>query len=179
VSIAQYLILSWIVSRYLIKNVEYKRAPQLLSLVDGFMVMGFFVVLTDAFWCGFCALKWLPLFPGDILQISSSFFRDLVGCLLFFLFIGNYFKTEVLRMNKKAWFMLLICFVSQGLWFLLAPSPAFTDYTYAFRHGFPLEFLAAAFLFSHFIMRLPLWLIILLVLDNRNRFHKALKEEKP
>ena len=160
VSLAQYAVLSWVIARHLLKKVEYKRVPRLVSLVDGFFVVAFFVVVTDAFWCLFCILRWLPLFPNDLVQIVSSFFRDVAGAALFFLLIGGYFRNGVLDFKRTVpW--LFVCFVSQGLWFLLAPSLAFTDYVYAFRHGFSLWFVLGSFVFSHFVMRLPLWVVIL------------------
>lgn len=177
VSILQYLILSWIVSRHLIKTVEYKRFPQLLSFVDGFMIMGFFVVLCDAFWCIFCALKWLPLFPQDLIQILSSFARDAVACFMLFLLIGDYFLNGVIRMKRGSWILLGFCILSLGLWFLLAPSIAYTDYTFAWKAGYPLSFVFTDFVFSHFLMRIPLWLLIVSVLNTRRKFHKALKED--
>ena len=161
VSLIQYAVLTWILWGYLLKAVKYKKHPRILAATDAFFIVAFFVVLTDSFWCLFCVLKWLPLYPQDALQIYSSLGRDLVAAVLFWIFIWDHFKTGVLNFSKSAQFWLIICFVSQALWFWLAPSPAFTDYTFAWRHGFSSEFMLVAFAFSHFIMRVPLWLALL------------------
>jgi len=160
VSLIQYVILSWILSRYLLKKVKYNRVPCIMSMIDSFFVVAFFVVVTDGFWCLFCIFRWLPLFPDDLVQIVSSFFRDVAGAALFFLLIGGYFRNGVLNFRRTVpW--LFVCFVSQGLWFLLAPSPAFTDYTYGFRHGYSFWVVAGSWILSHFVMRIPLWIAIL------------------
>lgn len=143
-------------------------------MIDGFFIAAFFVVFTDAFWAGFCALRWVPLFPQDLDQILFSFWRDIVGCLLFFLFM----PIRALKFGSKVKFGLLICFVSQGLWFLLAPSPAYTDYAFAWRHGFSLEFIVSSFIFSHFIMRLPLWFTIISVVKIEDSSILLKKDQK-
>lgn len=178
VSLAQYAILSWIVSRHLIKKVKYKRAPQLLSLIDGFMISAFFIVLTDAFWCAFCAIKWLPLFPGDLVQISSSFIRDVAASALFLLLIYPLYKEKVLRFSREIMGWILLSFGTQALWFDLAPSPAYTDYSFAWRHGYSWEFILGSFLLSHFIMRLPLWLLILRTLNRKTHNSPGLNDQK-
>lgn len=161
VSLIQYAVLTWIIGDYLLKNIEYRRAPRVMSLIEGFFVVAFFVCITDAFWCSFTMLKWVPLHPGDAFQIGSSLLRDLVAALLFFLFIGDYFRQKVLNFSSSVSFWLLICFVSQAAWFWLAPSPAFTDYTYAWKHGYPWISICFSWAISHFIMRIPLWIAII------------------
>lgn len=160
VSLIQYAVLTWIGSRYLRARIEYKH-PRIMSLVESFLVVAFFVVLTDSLWAGLCALKFIPMFPQDANQIIFSFLRDLVGALLFFLLIGNGFRTGVLSLNKYVGAGLYLCLNTQIIWFTLAPSPAYTDYTFAWRSGYSLEFILAGFFLSHFLMRLPLWLSII------------------
>lgn len=160
-SLAQYAILSFVMSRYFLKTVEYRRAPQLLSLIDGFLVSAFFVVLTDGFWCLFCSLRWLPLYPGDLVLMVHSILRDAAASSLFLLLILAHFKSGVLQFSRRVLGFVLLSFFSQAAWFALAPSPAYTDYTYAWRHGASLELVIAGFFLSHFLMRLPLWAAIL------------------
>ena len=160
VSLIQYAILTWIGSRYLRARIKYKH-PRIMSLVQSFLVVAFFVVVTDSFWAGLCALRFIPMFPQDAAQILFSFVRDVVGALLFFLLIGNYFRTGVLSFNLTVKAGLILCLQSQALWFLMAPSPAYTDYTFAWRYGYPLEFVLATWILSHFLMRLPLWMSII------------------
>jgi len=160
VSLIQYAILTWIGSKYLLQRVDYKH-PRIMSLIQSFLVVALFVVITDSFWAGLCAIRFLPMFPQDAQQITSSFVRDVVGALLFFLLIGNYFRTGVLNFGIYVKAGLHLCLQSQAIWFLLAPSPAFTDYTFAWRYGYPLEHILAAWLLSHFLLRLPLWMSII------------------
>ena len=157
VSLIQYAILSWFVARQLLKKINYRRPRKLFSLIDGFFAVAFFVVLGDAFWAGFCALRWVPMFPQATFQIIFSFWRDIVACLLFFLLM----PIKALNFSLKVKVGILIMFVSQGLWFMLAPSPAFTDYAFAWRHGYSVAHIISAFFLSHFLMRLPLWYIII------------------
>ena len=165
VSLIQYAVLTWIGSKYLRARIEYKH-PRIMSLVHGFMIVAFFVVLTDSFWAGFCAAKFIPMFPQDADQIIFSFVRDLVAALLFFMLIGNYFRTGVLSFDLTVKAGLLLCFQAQALWFLLAPSPAYTDYTFAWRYGYSLEFVLGIWILGHFIMRLPLWISIIAAFKN-------------
>jgi len=161
VSLIQYVILSWILSRYLLKKVKYTRAPRIMSLIDSFFVVAFFVCITDGFWCLFTAIKWLPLHPEDFLIMGCSLGRDLLGAALFFLMIGGYFKHKILVANSTVVFWVLVCFISQVVWFLLAPSPGFTDYVYAWRHGYSFWIIISSWILSHFVMRIPLWIAIL------------------
>ena len=176
VSLVQYAILTWFLSRYLIKKVEYRRAPQLFSLIDGFMIVALFVLIGDLFWCLFCILKWLPLFPWDLIQIVTSLLRNVVGIILFFLLIGDHFFNGVLTFGRSVKFWLLIMFLSQGIWFLWAPSPAYTDYVFAWRHGYSFETIFTSFLLSHFVMRIPLWMSIFSAFKNGR---KPKEKEEP
>lgn len=161
VSFLQYAILAWIFWGYFLKNVEYKKHSRIMAAIDGLFLVAFFVVLTDSFWCIHCITTWLPLYPGSILQIYSSLGRDLAAAALFGLMIFDQFKSGILQLSKTVIGWLLLCFVSQWLWFSLAPSPAFTDYTFAWRHGYPLEVILLSFFISHFLMRIPLWLALI------------------
>lgn len=174
VSLIQYAILSWYCSRQLLKTVEYKRFPRLLSLIEGFFAVAFFVVLGDALWAGFCALKWIPMFPQDAWQIIFSFWRDVVGYILFFLFM----PIKAMRFSFRVKLGLLVMAASQAIWFLLAPSPVFTDYAFAWRHGASLEIIFGSYLLSHFIMRLPLWYVIYEVFRIEDSSIRLKKGEK-
>ena len=167
-SIAQYLILAVIVSRML-KAVKYKKPSQLFRFVDAVLVVGLFVLIGDLIWCAFCILKWGPLFPGDLLQISASFFRDLIGIFLLVLLVGDHFRSGgVLHFSSHVFAFIYLMVVFQGLWFLWAPSPAFTDYTFAWRNGSSLSVVIGSFLISHIFMRIPLWLSILSIRREKN-----------
>jgi len=161
VSLIQYAVLTWILWGYFSRAVNYKRLPRIMSFLDACFVVAFFVCITDAFWVSFTILKWLPLHPGDSLQIFSSLGRDIMGALLFYLFIGGYFRQHILKFDSPVKMWLLICFLSQAAWFWLAPSPAWTDYTFGWRHGADIGSIVGSWILSHFVMRIPLWVAIL------------------
>lgn len=158
VSIIQYVILTFIGYRFFIKNVQYKRLSKLMALTDSAMLIGLFVLGTDAIWCVACGLRWAPLFPQDTWQITSSFLRDLVATVFFFLFVGDYFRKGTLRFTFQTKYALLVCAVVIALWFGLAPNIAYTDYVQAFKNGYSTQFIMADFIFSHFLTRIPLWI---------------------
>lgn len=160
VSLIQYVVLTWIGAKYLKKRITYKHA-MLMSLVQSFLIVAAFVVVTDAFWVGFQAIKFIPMFPQDANQILFSFGRDVVAALLFFLLIGDHFRTGVISFNYVVKAGLLMNLEAQAVWFLLAPSPAYTDYTFAWKYGYPLETVLAVWIVSHFIMRIPLWISVI------------------
>ena len=159
-SLIQYTVLTCILWKCISKNVEYRRFPRVMSLIDSFFVVAFFVCITDAFWCLFAAIKWLPLYPADLIQIVTSMMRDVVAALLFFLFIGGYFKSKILKWRTPVMWV-SFSFITQAVWFWLAPSPLFTDYIFAWRHGASSYIIVGGWILSHWIMRIPLWIGII------------------
>lgn len=160
VSLIQYAVLIWIFWGYMMRTVKYEKHGRILAFCEAAVIVFLFVLVTDSFWCFFTAMRWLPLFPGDALQIFSSLGRDLLAAGVLGMFIWDRFKERVLDFNIRAHFWLMICFVSQAAWFLLAPSPAWTDYTYAWRHGSDIGIIMGSWILSHWIMRIPLWLAL-------------------
>jgi len=165
VSLIQYVILTWFGARYLRERIDYEH-PWIMSMVHSFLIVALFVVLTDCFCAGLCALKFIPIFPQDADQILFSVARDIVGAILFYLLIGGFFETGVLSFDLNVKVGLLLSLVSQAVWFQLAPSPAYTDYTFAWRYGYSLEFVLGIWMLSHFIMRFPLWISIISAFKN-------------
>lgn len=153
VSIAQYLVLTWLVYRHI-------EGSKLKRFVLGFMVVAFFVLIGDAIWAGFCGLKWIPMFPSDAEQISFSFLRDLCGILLMIFMAGDLFLERKLRFDAITFTAIATGLIMQFVWFAYAPSPAFTDYTFAFRHGYSFDVVLTAWLLGHWIMRIPIWIAI-------------------
>lgn len=153
VSLAQYAILTFFVSRRL-------PGSRIQRVLQGFFVVAFFVLVGDAMWSGLCALKWIPMFPGDAWQIIFSFGRDVLGAGLMLIMMGDLFLEKKLRFNEITWIMLFLAFEMQLFWFLWAPSPAFTDYTFAWRHGFSLDVVFTSWILGHWLMRIPIWLAV-------------------
>lgn len=158
VSLVQYAILVFIGYRFFLKNVEYKRLSKIMALTDSTILVGLFVLGTDAVWCAACGLRWAPLFPQDTWQITSSFLRDIVATAFFFLFVGDYFRKGTLKVSFQTTCGLFMCVMVMALWFGLAPSIAYTDYIQAYKNGYSAQFILADFIFSHFLTRIPLWI---------------------
>lgn len=161
VSFLQYGALIWIMWNFFSNSVKYNKLPRLNSLLDAVFVVGFFVCLTDAMWVSMCLLRWLPLYPGDLWLLLFALGRDLCASALFGLMIWDHFRSGKLDLMNSSFIWLGICLTAQALWFAFSPSPAFTDYTYAFRHGYDLPVILGSWLLSHWIMRIPLWFAIL------------------
>lgn len=161
VSLIQYAALSWILWGYFLRAAKYEKHARILSLLDAFFTVALFVCLTDAIWVALTMKFWLPLHPGDLWLLIQSLIRDFCGAGLFGLLVFDHFRSGVLELSKSAVFWLLVCALSQAAWFALAPSPVFTDYVYAWRHGSELWIVVFSWILSHWIMRIPLWLAII------------------
>jgi len=161
VSLIQYAVFTWIMWGYFVKAAKYKKHPRLMSLLDGFFVVAFFVCVTDAFWVIFTMFKWLPLYPGDFWLLLQSLIRDVAGASLFFLMIYDHVKSGVIKISSSVVFWIVICFLMQYVWFSYAETPGSTDYVFAWRHGYEINYVIASWSLSHWIMRIPLWIAIL------------------
>lgn len=170
VSLIQYAVLTYFVARKL-SGAWWKRA------VQGILVTMLFVLIGDAIWAGLCSARWISLFPQDAWQIITSFLRDILGAGVMFLMIGDLFLEKKLRFDGLPLFFLFVCFCFQLIWFTLAPSPAFTDYTFAWRHGYSLDVVFVSWILGHWIMRIPLWLGIWAILKNHNGYTVEKMEE--
>jgi hypothetical protein len=145
---------------YFSRAIKYEKHPLINAALDGVFTVLFFVVITDAFWVVLSLFRWLPLYPGDLNLLLFSLGRDLAAALLFFLMIGDHFRSGKLNLWGSLSFV-GISFITQSAWYVFSPSPAFTDYTYAWRHGSDIWIIVGSWILSHWIMRIPLWLGIL------------------
>lgn len=149
-SILFYLLLTFYGMRKLMAKVQYKRKV-LGSFTDGLFLVGFIVLITDTIWVVMSGLRFGSLYPRSVPQLVLSAGRNLVGLLLCYLLVGGYFKQGVCKLTKHTAQLILVNTVFIVVWFLLAPSPAYTDWTFAIRHDYPLLTVLSSFLISHII----------------------------
>ena len=148
-SIIFYLILT----AYAYRKIKDVRAhdfkKKIVTFTDALLIVGFVVVYLDTFWIAACGLRFGWFFPDSVLQLLFAFGRNIAALILCYMLIGNYFKQKKLEITKwaKFWFFYNIVFLS--LWFLISPTPAYTDWTYAIRHNYPLSTIITSFLTSH------------------------------
>lgn len=117
---------------------------------DSFFLVGFTILFLDSFWILACLLRFGALYPNSLIQLLAALGRNITGLIFCYLFIGPYFKT-IFKPNKKTLIMFLVdlCFLSS--WFLLAPSPAYTDWTYAIKKSYNFSIIITSFFISHIL----------------------------
>ena len=150
-SILFYLLLTFYGMRKLMVKVEYKRLKILGSFTDALFLVGFIVLITDTVWVVICGLRFGMAYPSSVSQLVLSAARNLVGVLFCYLLVGGYFKQGVCKLTKATLYLILVNTFFITLWFLLAPSPAYTDWTFAIRHDYPLATVVSSFFISHFV----------------------------
>ena len=146
-----WLILVFWGAKQLLKRTEYRRWKLLNAFTDSVFILGFIVLLGDLTWVVFCGLRFGWTYPDSVLQLVFSGGRNVAGIMFCFLLIGSHFKNGVLTFSSKTGGLLIVNGFFIFVWFLLAPSPAFTDWTFAIRHGFPLETVLTSFFISHVV----------------------------
>jgi len=148
---------------------RFRRWSKLLALTDAVCFIGFFVFQLDAFWIICSGLKWGPMFPwSETFQLIMCLGRDLVGAGFCFMFIFEYFKDRRIWPNVITLFGYVVTLSFIAIWFILAESPAYTDWTFALRYGFPPSVAIVSFTLSHVLGR-ALWCIIYFSVFDRGR----------
>ena len=133
-------------------KVIYKRFPRLVGLTDSALVVGLVAFSFDAIWV-FCQVcKFGQLYPADIPEMYRCLARDF---LLFFLCLilvsYSLIKKKVIGMTKITVVLLFLEYAFFFIWFVLAPDPSWTDWTYAIRYGYSGSRVVEAFTISHTI----------------------------
>jgi len=133
-------------------GIKYKRFFSISRLVDSILIVGLVAFSFDAFWCIAQAFKFGYLYPGDLPELYRCFIRDIAFLILCYLMTyPSLIKTRIIRITKTTkWFVILESTFFL-IWFLLAPSPGFTDWTYAIRHAYSSMEIMGAFVISHVI----------------------------
>lgn len=149
-SITFYLILATYGTTKILKLKKYRRLKHLVAFTDAILILGFIVLALDILWLVACGLRFGWYYPSSVLQLIFSVGRNIAGITLCYLLIGNYFRKCLIRLEKAYWvFSLNLLFLL--VWFVLAPSPAWTDWTYAIRHNYSMNTVLSSFFISHII----------------------------
>ena len=111
-------------------------------------MLGFVVVLLDAVWVVVCGLRFGPMYPDSVPQLLACLFRDISIVALCYIFVKDYLQQ---RAQFRTLIYFVACIVFMAVWFTLAPSPAYTDWTFALRNGYPVETVVTSFLISHVV----------------------------
>lgn len=144
------ILIAWTYPKLYITG-KYKRLPRLMSLTDSACLVGFVVLTNDLIWVTICGLRFGYIYPDSVLQLVICAFRDIAGALLCYSLAGQHWTRKTVSITKKTrlFYMLNIVFIT--VWFLLATSPAWTDWTYAIKYDYPISVIATSFLTSHII----------------------------
>ena len=150
-SIIFYVLLTAYVARTLLQRTDVKHDKYPVAITDAILIVGFFVVILDALWVVTCAIRFGSLYPDDVLHLLTCGARDVAAAIFCYLFIGYHFKENRLKFTARTWILLAVNSWFLTLWFILSPTPAYTDWTFAIRHDYPLSIVVQSFLTSHVV----------------------------
>ena len=150
-SIIFYLLLIFLGMRKLIPKVKYKRFKHLILFTDCIFIVGLIVLILDSVWIMICLARFGLYYPNSVLQLIFSLGRNLLGIILCYYLIGSFFQRRICSINKKTQFLFYLNAFFMFVWFYLAPSPAWTDWTFAIRYDYPFEVIVSSFLISHLL----------------------------
>jgi len=122
-------------ARLLSKRVKYRRWTWLNALTDSFFLNGFIVLSGDINWMVACGIRFLPSYPGNLLQVVAVLGRDIVGMVFCYLLVGRYIKDHIISFKKSTLIAYFCLTAFHIVLFATAKSPVQTDWTYAIRQG--------------------------------------------
>lgn len=138
--------------RYIKQNpTRNKKFWYITKLTDAFFIVGFVVVTMDTLWIVVCGLRFGWFYPDSVLQLILCAGRNLAALVLCYFAIGNYFHDGTIKFRKTTVMLYLLNVAFLTTWFLLSPTPAYTDYTYAIRHDYPMTTVLISFMISHVV----------------------------
>lgn len=123
---------------------------KIIVYFDALMVLGFWVLIGDIFWCVACYLRFASTYSGGN-QLLISILRNFAGVIFCYLSVKNLFRSKKVRFDFGVFIGLLLNFMFLVVWFMSAQTPAFTDWTYAIRHGYPFNMILTSLMLSHVI----------------------------
>ena len=151
-SIVFYLLLTVYALKQIFKDLMIlRKRDYLLAFTDAVLIVGFVVVYLDTFWIVACGLRFGWQYPDSVLQLIFAFGRNITGVILCYMLIGNYFRQGKLKLTNKTTQLFFLNILFLAVWFVAAPSPAFTDWTFAIRHGYSWSVILTSLFISHFI----------------------------
>lgn len=169
-TLIQWIILTLIGMSYVYlkgyKAPTYRKKLYLFSCTA--FTLGFVVLSSDLVWSIFSLVKWYSLHPDSLNQMILVIARDFTGVILSLfgmVSLVNDHWVQWSRLTSWLWGWNIIFFL---VWFGLSPSPAYTDWTYAFRYGYSWNVIWMVFFISHVLGRI-LTTGIYLSLFNRKK----------
>jgi len=120
------------------------------ALSTSAFVVGLTVLPFDLLWTIHQALTFGHLHPGDLLELLPLFNLKIIVLMLCFYECRGLFNKYLERDHL---FLLSIYVPLLIYWFLLAPDPSWTDWTFAWRFGFGTRRVIEAFFISHILAK--------------------------
>lgn len=128
------------------------RRKWISGFLDALFLLWMIVMIQDSIWLIFNTAKWiLPLY-SDVATFWNYYVRfaqNGLGFLLFTLLTYGKFQLRVVTFNRKTLGILALIAAFTGAVFFLAPSQAYTDWTFAVSRGFSDQIILESFLISH------------------------------
>ena len=149
VSILFYLLLAFYAMKRLLQVKHYPKWTYVVTFTDALLLVGFVVLLLDACWVLVCAIRFLPEYPGSFFQLAFSFCRDIAGVVFCYLLTSSLFKHRIFTIRQQTPILFVLNLLFLIVWFWAAPSPAYTDWTFAIRNDYGWDVVAASFVMSH------------------------------
>lgn len=150
-TVAYWLLLAGWAATFKLKYIPYKRFTRLAKLTDGLFIVGLVVLSNDIVWVVGSLLKWGGLYPESVFQLYLCIGRNIAGVVLCVLAVWPYLKIRLIRFTFITAALYLVNVAFMTVWFWLAPSPAFTDWTFAIRHNYSFNVVFSGFLVSHIL----------------------------
>lgn len=150
-SLAFYLLLVIFGAWQLHKRRTFKRWNKLMALTESFFLVAFVVLLTDLIWIIACGLRFGASYPNSILQLVICALRNIAGLIGISYFVDKHFKSGLVKVTSYTTMLFYVNLAFLAIWFLASPSPAFTDWTFAIKYGYPSWVITSSFLTSHVI----------------------------
>jgi len=113
---------------------DVKRFTFLYRLVNGMMIVGFVVFIYDTSWIICQGIKFGSLYPEDLNVLLIRLIQNVGLLWVCFFYIRHLFEKGILEFSSATYDLLIIQAVYFGIWFVLAPDPSWTDWTYAIRN---------------------------------------------
>jgi hypothetical protein len=151
-SILFYLLLLAYGHRKLPKPEEGFRS-YIVRLTSIFFLIGIPVLICDLHWVIACILRFGASYPDSVLQLVFCAVRDGFGAFFCYYLTHTFFIKGYLNLSKRFYWFLGLNMVFITFWFMLSPCPAYTDWTFALRYGFPPRVILTSFLISHVLGR--------------------------
>ena len=154
VTVCMYALFALWGAQRLLKRAPYKHLRYVMAFIDALMVLGVIVLIGDLIWVVGILLRFGSQYPGSVRQLLFCGARDIAGLAFCLLLTEKLWKNHAVIWTRNTTYGILFNMIFMGVWFTLAPSPVYTDWTYAIIHGQPTHVIAFSFFISHVLGRI-------------------------